>query len=116
MHKSKRKKPGNYFKSPLQDWILGPKTVEDDSEEGEVEMEGEQRLSISSMLTGKDMVKMEEEKKGLLPGFHQDGGCYRSSSSPPLKSAITSSYPGEKRMSIYSVTFASPVTPYGTSL
>ncbi|XP_078029385.1 uncharacterized protein LOC117272476 [Epinephelus lanceolatus] len=102
----------------LADWILGPKPVEDDSEEGRAEIEEERRLSICSKLMEKDMLMMEKEKDSLLPGFYWlDGGCHRPSTPPPpLKSAMASSYPGEKRISTHSVTFASPVTPYATSL
>lgn len=101
----------------LTDWFLGPKPAEDDSEEGRAEIEEERQLSVSGKLTGKDMLKMEKEKDGLLPGFHQvDEGCRYQSTPPPLRSAIASSYPGDKRMSTYSVTFAYPVTPYVTSL
>lgn len=99
--------------SPPTDWILGPKPVEDDDlEEGRAEIEEERRLSISSKLMEKDQLKLEMEKDGLLPGF----GCHRPSSPPPLRSAIASSYPGEKRISTHSVTFSCPMTPYVTSL
>lgn len=100
----------------LTDWFLGPKPVEDDSEEGRPEIEEERRVSVSSRLMGSDRLRMEKEKDGLLPGFHQgDGGGHRPSTPPPLKSAITS-YSGEKRISTHSVTFACPATPYVTSL
>ncbi|KAM7379226.1 hypothetical protein PAMP_004791 [Pampus punctatissimus] len=102
----------------LADWILGPKPVEDDSEEGRAETEEERRLSISSRLMERDRLWMEKEKEKdrLLPGFHQgDGGCHHPSTPPPLRSAITS-YSGEKRISAHSVTFACPTTPYVTSL
>ncbi|AWP04185.1 Hypothetical protein SMAX5B_006622 [Scophthalmus maximus] len=101
----------------LADWILGPKPVEDDSEEGRAEIEEERLLSVSSKLMGKDRVRMEKEKDGLLPGFHQaDGDCRHPPAAPPLRSAIASSYLGEKRISTHSVTFACPVTPYITSI
>eukprot|EP00064_Thunnus_orientalis_P003170 superscaffoldBa00000251_g3179 len=98
------------------DWILGPKPMEDDSEEGRAEIEEERRLSVSSRVMVSDRLRMEKEKDGLLPGFHLgDGGCRRPSTPPPLRSAI-SSYSGEKRISTHSVTFACPATPYVTSL
>ncbi|XP_051265291.1 small integral membrane protein 44-like [Dicentrarchus labrax] len=101
----------------LADWILGPKPVEEDSEEGRAETEKEWQLSVSSKLMEKDRLEMEKERDGLLPGFHRgDAGCHRPSSPPPLQSTITSSYPGEKRISTHSVTFACPMTPYVTSL
>lgn len=101
---------------PLTDWIFGPKPVEDDSEGGDAKIEEERRLSVSSKLLEKDEIRMEEEKEGQLPGFHQgDAGRCRPST-PPLRSAIASSYPGEKRISTHSVTFACPVAPYVTSL
>ncbi|KAI3375014.1 hypothetical protein L3Q82_021540, partial [Scortum barcoo] len=80
-------------------WILGPKPVEDDSEEGDAEIEEERRLSASSKLTKTNILKMEKEKDGPLPGFHLvDAGCLRPSTlPPPLRSAIAPSYPGEKR-------------------
>lgn len=100
----------------VTDWVFGPKLVEEDPEDGTAEEE--QRLSISSnhTETGGEP-RMEKEKETLLPGFHQgDQGCRRPSSPPPLRSAISSSYPGEKRMSTHSVTFACPVGPSATSL
>ncbi|GLD58590.1 uncharacterized protein AKAME5_001068900 [Lates japonicus] len=101
----------------LADWILGPKPVEDDSEEGRAEIEEERRLSVSSKLMVKDTLKMEREKDDLLPGFHQeDGGCRRPSTPLPPRSANAPSNPREKRISTHSVTFACPVTPYITSL
>lgn len=107
--------PHAFFR--LTDWILGPKPVEDDSEEGRAEIEEERRLSVSSKLMVKDTLKMEREKDDLLPGFHQgDGGCCRPSTPLPLRSANALSNPGEKRISTHSVTFACPVTPYATSL
>ncbi|KAM9349921.1 uncharacterized protein ABDE67_009638 [Symphorus nematophorus] len=100
----------------LADWILGPKPVEDDSEEGRSEIE-ERRLSVSSKLMEEDGLKMEKEKDGLLPGFHWGApGCHHPSSPPPLRNAITSSYSGDKRISTHSVTFTCPMTPYVTSL
>ncbi|KAF1383946.1 hypothetical protein PFLUV_G00137110 [Perca fluviatilis] len=100
----------------LADWILGPKPVEDDSEEGRAEIEEERRVSVYSTME-KDRLKMEKEKDGPLPGFYRgDEGRGRPSTPPPLRSAITSSYPGEKRMSAHSVSFACPMTPYATSL
>ncbi|KAK9539121.1 hypothetical protein VZT92_004251 [Zoarces viviparus] len=99
----------------LADWILGPKPVEDDSEEGRAEIEEERRLSICSKLMERDGLQME--KDGLLPGFYQgDGGCHRPSVPPPLRCSIAASYPREKRISIHRVSFACPVTPYATSL
>lgn len=100
----------------VTDWIFGPKLVEEDPEDGTVEEE--QRLSISSNQTETGgEPRMEKEKEMLLPGFHQgDRVCCHPSSPPPLRSAITSSYPGEKRMSTQSVTFACPVDPSATSL
>lgn len=98
----------------LADWMLGPKPVEDDSEEGRAEIEEEQRLSISSNLTGKDRLKMETEKDGLLPGFHRPS--IHPSSPVPLRSASASSHPREKRIYTHSVTFACPMSPYVTSL
>uniref|UniRef100_A0A096LUG0 Uncharacterized protein n=1 Tax=Poecilia formosa TaxID=48698 RepID=A0A096LUG0_POEFO len=73
----------------LADWIFGPKPVEEDPEREEAEIEEERRLSISR-------VWRRAEDGG-------DGGCRHPSSLPPLRSAITSSYPGEKRMSTHSV-------------
>lgn len=100
----------------LKDWVLGPKPVEDDPEEGRAEIEEERRVSVSSRLMGSDRLRMEKEKDGLLPGFHQGGGGgHRPSTPPPLKSALTS-YLGEKRISTHSVTFVCPATPYVTSL
>ncbi|XP_054595355.1 small integral membrane protein 44 [Nothobranchius furzeri] len=92
----------------LADWIFGPKPVEKDPEDEAAEEE--QRLSISSdqMEIG-DKLRMGNEKEMLLPGSHLgDGGCRRPAPPPPLRSAIASSYPGEKRMSTHSVTFAGP--------
>ncbi|KAM4552489.1 uncharacterized protein PAE49_015903 isoform 1-T1 [Odontesthes bonariensis] len=102
----------------LADWIFGPKPVEEDPEGGSAEIEEEQRHSISSKLTETgDGLGTEKEKNVLLPGFHQgDGGCRHPSTTPPLRSAITSSYSGEKRISTHSVTFACSVAPYATSL
>ncbi|XP_033182350.1 uncharacterized protein LOC117152978 [Anabas testudineus] len=101
----------------LTDWILGPKLVEDDSEGGRAEIEEEQRPSACTKLLEKDELRMVKEKKGLLPGFHQEGGGnYRPSTPPPLRNATTSLHPREKRTSIYSVTFSCPVSPYVTSL
>uniref|UniRef100_G3PQX5 Uncharacterized protein n=1 Tax=Gasterosteus aculeatus TaxID=69293 RepID=G3PQX5_GASAC len=112
-----KKKSMEQLKSCLQDWILGPKPVEVDSEEGRAEMEEEHRLSICSTLLERDELQMEKEKDGPLPGFHQgDAGCHQPAVPPPLRSSISASYPGEKRMSIHSVTFSCPVTPYATSL
>lgn len=80
-------------------------------------MEEEHRLSICSTLLERDELQMEKEKDGPLPGFHQgDAGCHQPAVPPPLRSSISASYPGEKRMSIHSVTFSCPVTPYATSL
>lgn len=91
--------------------------MEDDLEEGIAEIEEERRLSVSSKLMEKDRLKMEKENDGMLPGFHLgEGGCRRPFSPPPLRSAIAASYPGEKRISTHSVTFACPMTPYVTSL
>ncbi|XP_047446473.1 small integral membrane protein 44-like [Mugil cephalus] len=101
----------------LADWILGPKPTEDDSEAGEAEIEEERRLSSASKLREEDTLRMQEEKDGLLPGFHQgDGGCRCPSTPPPMRSSITSSFPREKRISVHSVTFACPIAPYVTSL
>lgn len=94
--------------------MLGPKPVEDDSEEGSTKREEEQRLSVTSNLTEKDGLKMEMEKGGLLPGFHRP--AVRPSSPVPLKSAFALSHPREKRISAHSVTFACPLSPYVTSL
>lgn len=104
--------------SILTDWIFGPKPVEEDPERDEAEIEEERRLSISSnLMEFGDELRMEKEREMLLPGFYQgDGGCRHPSPPPPLRSAITSSYPGEKRMSTHSVTFACPVAPCVTSL
>ncbi|CAG5896794.1 unnamed protein product [Menidia menidia] len=102
----------------LTDWIFGPKPVEEDPEGGSANTEEERRYSISSRLmeTG-DGPGTEEEKRVPLPGFHQGGGgCCHPSTAPPPRSAITSSYCGEKRISTHSVTFACPVGPYATSL
>lgn len=100
------------------DWILGPKPVEDDSEEVKAELEAPHRLSICGELSGKDVLKMEKERDGPLPGFYQgDGGCCHPSTPPaPLRSAIASSSPGEKQTSTHSVTFKCLATPYATSL
>ncbi|XP_069368007.1 small integral membrane protein 44-like [Paralichthys olivaceus] len=101
----------------LADWILGPKPVEDDSEEGRAEEEEERRLSVSSKLRERDVLRMEMEKDGRLPGFHQEDGDRRHPSTPPLlRTSIILSYPGEKRISNHSVTFACPLAPYVTSL
>lgn len=104
--------------SILTDWIFGPKAVEEDPERDEAEIEEERRLSISSnLMEFRDELRMEKEREMLLPGFYQGvGGCHHPSPPPPLRSAITSSYPGEKRMSTHSVTFACPVAPCVTSL
>ncbi|KAM9720136.1 uncharacterized protein ACNS7B_020702 isoform 1-T1 [Menidia menidia] len=102
----------------LADWIFGPKPVEEDPEGGSANTEEERRYSISSRLmeTG-DGPGTEEEKRVPLPGFHQGGGgCCHPSTAPPPRSAITSSYCGEKRISTHSVTFACPIGPYATSL
>ncbi|KAL6104454.1 uncharacterized protein ACO6RY_14181 [Pungitius sinensis] len=105
------------LKSWLQDWILGPKPVGVDSEEGRGELEEEPRLSICSKLLERDGLQMEKENGGPLPGFYQgDAGCHQPSIPPPLRSSISASYPAEKRMSIHSVTFSCPMTPYATSL
>lgn len=98
----------------LADWMLGPKPVEDDSEEGSTKREEEQRLSVASDLTVKDGLKMEMEKSGLLPGLHRPS--IHPSSPVLLKSAFALSHPREKRISAHSVTFACPVSPYATSL
>ncbi|XP_060939600.1 small integral membrane protein 44 [Limanda limanda] len=101
----------------LADWMFGPKPVEDDSEEGRAEVKEEPRLSVSSKLMERDVLRMEMEKDGLLPGFHRGEGDHRRPSTPHLlRSSIPSSYPGEKRISTHSVTFACPLTPYVTSL
>ncbi|KAA8587287.1 hypothetical protein FQN60_016149 [Etheostoma spectabile] len=100
----------------LADWMFGPKPVEDDSEEGRAEIEEERQLSVCSMME-KDHLDMEKEKDGLLPGFYRaDEGSGHPSTPPPLRSAITSSCPREKRMSAHRVSFAWPMTPYATSL
>ncbi|KAK5613904.1 hypothetical protein CRENBAI_014669 [Crenichthys baileyi] len=101
----------------LADWIFGPKPVEEDLGGEGAETEDERRLSIfSNQMESGDELRMEKERERLLPGFLQgDGGCCRPSPPPPLRSAITSSYPGEKRMSTHSVTFACPVAPCVTS-
>ncbi|XP_037537626.1 uncharacterized protein LOC119414597 [Nematolebias whitei] len=100
----------------LADWIFGPKSVEVDPEDGTTEEE--QRLSFFSHHTETGgALRMEKEKEMLLPGFHQgDREPHRLSSQPPLRSAIASSYPGEKRMSTHSVTFECPAGPFVTSL
>ena len=107
-----------FLSTLLTDWIFGPKPVEEDPEGGSAEIEEEQRSSISSKLTEtEDGQGTEKEKYVLLPGFHQgDGGCRHPSTTPPLRSAITSSFCGEKRISTHSVTFACSVAPYATSL
>ncbi|KAK5859877.1 hypothetical protein PBY51_021397 [Eleginops maclovinus] len=93
----------------LADWFLGPKIVEDNSEEERAETEKEQRLSTCSKLMGKDRLEMDMEKEGLLPGFYgEDEDFRRPSVFPPD--------PGEKRISAHSVTFTCPVTSYATSL
>ncbi|KAF7661775.1 hypothetical protein LDENG_00254410 [Lucifuga dentata] len=89
----------------LADWILGPKPMEEDCEEGRSETE-EERGSISSKLVEEDKLKMETEQ--LLPGNAHP-------SPPPMRSTLTS-YPGEKWKSTNSVTFTFPMTPYATSL
>ncbi|KAG7214684.1 hypothetical protein INR49_010576 [Caranx melampygus] len=91
-------------------WILGPKPVEDDSEEAKAELQSQHRLSICGELSGKDVLRMEKERDGPLPGFYQgDGGCRHPTTPPaPLRSAIAPSYPGEKRISTHSVTFNCP--------
>lgn len=94
--------------------MLGPKLVEDDSEEGNTKREEEQRLSVTSNLTEKDGLRMETEKGGQLPGFHRPS--IYPPSPVPLKSAFALSHPREKRISAHSVTFACPVSPYVTSL
>lgn len=93
--------------------MLGPKSAEDDLEEGRAEIE-EQRLSVPSILTEDDRLKMEMERRGLLPGFHCPS--VHSSSPAPLRSSFASSHPREKRISTHSVTFACPMSPYVTSL
>ncbi|MEQ2195767.1 hypothetical protein XENOCAPTIV_018076 [Xenoophorus captivus] len=91
--------------------------VEEDLEGEGAETEDKRRLSIfSNQMESGDELRMEKERERLLPGFLQrDGDCCRPSLPPPLRSAITSSYPGEKRMSTHSVTFACPVAPCVTS-
>ncbi|KAK5888900.1 hypothetical protein CesoFtcFv8_014951 [Champsocephalus esox] len=90
----------------LADWFLGPKIVEDNSEEGRAETAEGHRLSACSKLMGED--RMEMEKEGLLPGFYpEDVNYHRPSVHPP--------YPGEKRISAHSVTFTCPMTSYATS-
>lgn len=83
--------------------------VEDDSEEGKVE-ENEKWLH----LTGKDEMKMEAEKDGLLPGSRCPSA--HPSSPVPLRSAVASSHPGGKRISTHSVTFTCPQSPQASSL
>lgn len=92
--------------------------MEEDPEGDGAEIGEERRLSMfSNRMEFGDELRMEKEREMLLPGFYQgDSGCCRPSPHPPLRSAITSSYPGEKRMSTHSVTFACPVTPCVTSL
>lgn len=98
----------------LTDWLFGPKSVEDGSEEGRAEIEEEYRLSISSDLTENDELNMETEKDGLLPAVHRPS--VHPSSPVPLRSAFAASHPGGKRISTHSVTFACPMSPYVTSL
>ncbi|TNN67839.1 hypothetical protein EYF80_021993 [Liparis tanakae] len=93
----------------LADCILGPKPVEEDSEEGRAEGEEKHRLSTCSKLMEENGLQMKREKNGLLPGFSQgDGGCHRPSIPPPPRSSVAVSYTGEERTSIHSVTFACP--------
>ncbi|XP_054870823.1 small integral membrane protein 44-like [Amphiprion ocellaris] len=96
----------------LADWMFGPKPVEDDSEGGRGEIEEERCLSNPTKQLDNDKLRMEKEKDGPLPGFHQG----RPFTPPPLRSAIAPSCPGDKRISIHSVTFACPAAPYVTSL
>lgn len=103
--------------SNLTDWILGPKPVEDDSEEGRAGREKEQRQSVSSKVPQRDTLKMEREKNAPLPGFCQrDGEHWAPSSLPPLRSSIAPSHTGGKRTSAHSVTFSCPEAPRVTSL
>lgn len=101
---------------PVTDWIFGPKSAEVDPEDGTAEEE--RRLSISSRHTATGGApSMEREREMLLPGFQQgDREPRRPPPQPPLRSAIASSYPGEKRMSTHSVTFERPAGPFVTSL
>ncbi|KAM6990439.1 uncharacterized protein LKV04_009898 isoform 1-T2 [Tautogolabrus adspersus] len=100
----------------LADWILGPKPVEDESEEGRAEKEEERRLSVSSKLMQKEGLEMETEKDGQLPGIHWGDSFHCPPISPPLTNAISSSYPEEKNLTAHRMSFSSPLTPYVTSL
>ncbi|XP_068456158.1 small integral membrane protein 44-like [Clinocottus analis] len=101
----------------VADCILGPKPVEDDSEEARAEIEEEHRLSVCSKVMAAEKLPTEKEKNQPLPGFHQgDGGCRRPSIPPPPRSSIVASHPAERRTSLHSVTFGRAATPHATSL
>ncbi|XP_074545104.1 uncharacterized protein LOC141804536 [Halichoeres trimaculatus] len=87
----------------LADWILGPKPMEDESEEGRAEIEEEWRLSDSMMETdGPEMEMVKEtERDRQLSSFSQGDSISPPSVPPPLRSTITLSIPEEKRISAF---------------
>ncbi|KAJ0058749.1 hypothetical protein NL108_000464 [Boleophthalmus pectinirostris] len=97
------------------DWLFGPKLVEDDIEMGQ--LEEERHMSVCSKATNHSSVWMGSKMNGVLPGFcYEDGGLQRPPTPGlPLKSAMAS-YPPSKRASAHSVSFAVPSSPFVTSL